>query len=93
MEDNKTFVDETDYKSLWEYSNKKRGEAETLASARLDQIEDLERQLAEVRRELQDAQDRYKTTTDYLNKKLNKAMGAIDAYQYAIRYYMAGDPA
>ena len=93
MEDNKTFVDETDYKSLWEYSNKKREEAEVLAAERLDQIEDLERQLAEVRRDLQDAQDRYTTTTDYLNKKLNEAMGAIDAYKYAIRYYMAGDPA
>ncbi len=87
------YVNETDYKALWEYSHKKFEEADRLASERLDQIEDLERQLAEVRRELQDAQDKYRTTTDYLNKQLSEATGAIEAYQYAIRYYMAGDPA
>ena len=85
------FVNETDYKALFEYKCKEAEEQKRLAADRLDQIEDLERQLAEVRRDLQDAQDRYTTTTDYLNKKLNEAMGAIEAYQYAIRYYMAGD--
>ena len=89
----KEFVNETDYTSLWEYSHKKFEDAEKLASERLDQIEDLERELAEVRRALHDMEDRYNTTTAYLNKQLDKATGAIEAYQYCVRYYMTGDPA
>lgn len=89
MENNKTFVDETDYKSLWEYSNKKREEAEDLASARLDQIEDLEKELADARREVADVRGH----VDVLEGRVDNLMGQVNAYQYAIRYYMAGDNA
>ena len=87
MEDNKTFVNETDYKSLWEYTNKKCNEAEELASARLDQIEDLEQELAEVRRELQDAEHDKAAMSDHINR----LTGEVSGLKYAIRYYMAGD--
>jgi phage shock protein A len=89
MEDSKTFVNETDYKSLWEYTNKKCNEAEELASARLDQIEDLERELAEARREVADVRGH----VDVLEGRIDNLLGQVDAYKYAIRYYMAGDPA
>jgi len=89
MEDKKTFVEETNYKALWEYSNKKREEAEALASARLDQIEDLERKLADARREVADV----RCHVDVLKGRIDNLMGQVNAYQYAIRYYMAGDPA
>jgi len=89
MEDKKTFVEETNYKALWEYSNKKREEAEALASARLDQIEDLERKLADARREAADV----RCHVDVLKGRIDNLMGQVNAYQYAIRYYMAGDPA
>ena len=87
MEDNKTFVNETDYKALWEYTNKKCNEAEALASARLDQIEDLEMELAEARRALEDSEDYAKR----LEARIDNLIGQVDAYKYAIRYYMVGD--
>jgi len=87
MEDNKTFVNETDYKALWEYVNKKCNEAEELASARLDQIEDLEMELAEARRALEDSEDYAKR----LEARIDNLIGQVDAYKYAIRYYMVGD--
>lgn len=87
MEDNTKFVNETDYKSLWEYTNKKRDEAEALASDRLDQIEDLEQELAEVRRELQDAEHDKANMGDHINR----LTGEVSGLKYAIRYYMAGD--
>lgn len=87
MEETAKFVNETDYKSLWEYSNKKRDEAEALASERMDQIEDLERELAEARRARIDANNRIRC----MEARIENLLGQIDAYQYAIRYYMAGD--
>ena len=87
MEDNKTFVNETDYKSLWEYTNKKCNEAEELASERLDQIEDLEQELAEVRRTLTDAHDHIRR----LEARIDNLIGQVDAYKYAIRCFGAGD--
>ena len=87
MEEKKNYVDETDYKALWEYTNKKCNEAEELASARLDQIEDLEKELAEVRRTLTDANDHIRR----LEARIDNLIGQVDAYKYAIRYYMAGD--
>ncbi len=87
MEENTKFVNETDYKSLWEYTNKKRDEAEALASDRLDQIEDLETELADVRRSLTDANDHIRR----LEARIDNLIGQVDAYKYTIRYYMAGD--
>jgi len=87
MEDNKTFVNETDYKALWEYTNKKCNEAEALASARLDQIEDLEKKLAEARREVADVRGH----VDVLEGRIDNLLGQVDAYKYAIRYYKVGD--
>ena len=87
MEENTKFVNETDYKALWEYTNKKCNEAEELASARLDQIEDLEKDLAEARRALEDERGH----VDVLEARIDNLIGQVDAYKYAIRYYMAGD--
>lgn len=87
MEENTKFVNETDYKSLWEYTNKKRDEAEALASDRLDQIEDLEKDLAEARRALEDERGH----VDVLEARIDNLIGQVDAYKYAIRYYLAGD--
>lgn len=87
MEDNKTFVNETDYNALWEYVNKKCNEAEELASARLDQIEDLEKELAEARRALEDSEDYSKR----LEARIDNLIGQVDAYKYAIRCFGAGD--
>ena len=87
MENNTNFVNETDYKSLWEYTNRKCNEAEALASDRLDQIEDLEQELAELRRELQDAEHDKVAMGDHINR----LTGEVSGLKYAIRYYMAGD--
>ena len=89
MGENTNFVNETDYKSLWEYTNRKCNEAEELASARLDQIEDLEKELAEARRSLADE----RSHVDVLESRIDNLCGQVDAYKYAIRYHMAGDPA
>ncbi len=89
MEENKEFVNETDYKSLWQYCNKKRDEAEKLAADRMDQIEDLERQLAEAKRSVTDAE----YERESMGRTIDRLRGEISGLQYAIRYYMAGDPA
>jgi septal ring factor EnvC (AmiA/AmiB activator) len=87
MEENTKFVNETDYKSLWEYVNKKCNEAEALASKRLDQIEDQEKELAEARRALEDSEDYAKR----LEARIDNLIGQVDAYKYAIRCFGAGD--
>lgn len=87
MEKTAKFVNETDYKSSWEYCNKKRDEAEALARERMDQIEDLERELAEARRTLTDAHDHIRR----LEARIDNLCGQVDAFKYCVRNYMAGD--
>lgn len=89
MEENTKFVNETDYKALWKHSYDECERLKETNSALTDKVEDLERELAEVRRELTDERNH----VDVLEGRIDNLMGQVDAYKYAIRYHMAGDPA
>jgi chromosome segregation ATPase len=87
MENKKTFVDETDYKALWKHSYDECEKLKETNSALTDKVEDLEQELAEVRRTLTDANDHIRR----LEARIDNLIGQVDAYKYAIRYCMAGD--
>lgn len=89
MEENTKFVNETDYKALWKHSYDECEKLKETNSALMDKVEDLERELAEARREAEDVRGH----VDVLEGRIDNLMGQVNAYQYAIRYYMAGDPA
>ena len=86
MEEKKEFVDETDYKMLWEYVSKKRTEAEEENTALKDKLEDISRELSDANRAMHDAE--YKI--DCLNNTTSRLQGEVNAYRYCVRYYMAG---
>lgn len=87
MEEAKKFVDETDYKGLWKYSYDKCEHLTEENSDLLDKIEDMEREFAEMRRELQDRDDEIRR----LEERVVNLLGQVDAHKYAIRYCMVGD--
>ena len=87
MEDNTKFVNETDYKSLWQGSRDERERLKETNSALTDKVEDLERELAEARRALQDAEHDKAAMGDHINR----LTGEVSGLKYAIRYCMAGD--
>jgi len=87
MDENAKFVNETDYKSLWKYSYDECERLKETNSALMDKIEDLERELSEVRLELTDTDGRRMMLED----RVSNLQGQVTAYQYAIRYHMAGD--
>jgi len=89
MEDKETFVEETNYKELFDCKYAQCKRLEETNSALTDKVEDLERELAEARREAADVRGH----VDVLEGRIDNLMGQVDAYKYAIRYHMAGDPA
>lgn len=86
MDDNKTFIDETDYKPLFMHVVKERDELKAQLSDKQDTIEDMEREVTELRLEC----DSKKRHIDILEGRIDNLQGQVDAFKYCVRNYMVG---
>ena len=88
MENSKNFVNETDYKALWKFVTEQNEQLKVNNADQLDQIEDLEMELAAAKRHITDLEGQLESN----GNALSRLGGEVAGLRYAIRFMGAGDP-
>ncbi len=89
MENEKTFVNETDYKELFLSAYDQRKKLEDIVKDRENEIEGLREQIAELEKQVADLKEDAASTESFTSF----LSGQIIGLKYAIRYSMTGGEA
>lgn len=94
MEEKTTFVDETDYKMLWEYQLKRYAELEEQMRRKNDEIESWQREVEN----LNSAADKLEATIERKDKQIRdmgnliqRLNGELTAFRFCVTNWGVGD--